>query len=116
MDLLLHLIRTHELDVLDLPIAFVTAKYLAYLDLMKKVDLDVASEYLVMAATLAYIKSKMMLPPEPGDGDDDDIPEEEMMIAYAPCSRSPETPLWISATPWWNNSCRKRKAPTSRPM
>ena len=44
MDLLLHLIRNHELDVLDLPIAFVTEKYLAYLDLMEKVDLDVASE------------------------------------------------------------------------
>ena len=53
LDLLLHLIRKHELDILDLPIAFITDKYLEYLGLMEGLNLDVASEYLVMAATLA---------------------------------------------------------------
>ena len=77
LDLLLHLIRKHELDILDLPIAFVTERYLGYLSMMEHLDLDVASEYLVMAATLAHIKSKMLLPQEPRDQEDDE-PEEEV--------------------------------------
>ena len=72
LDLLLHLIRKHELDILDLPIAFVTERYLQYVTLMEKLDLDIASEYLVMAATLAHIKSKMLLPQEPDDQDDEE--------------------------------------------
>lgn len=71
LDLLLHLIQSHELDILDLPIAFVTEQYLGYLDLMHGLSLDVASEYLVMAATLAHIKSKMLLPAPPADQEDD---------------------------------------------
>ena len=70
LDLLLHLIRKHELDILDLPISFITGKYLEYLGLMETLNLDVASEYLVMAATLAHIKSKMLLPRPPEDQDD----------------------------------------------
>src|SRR5688572_26688553 len=62
LDLLLHLIAEHELDVLDIPIAFVTQKYVEYITLMHELNIDVASEYLVMAATLAHIKSKMLLP------------------------------------------------------
>ena len=73
LDLLLHLIRKHELDILDLPIAFITDKYLEYLGLMQGLNLDVASEYLVMAATLAHIKSKMLLPRPPEDQDDEDV-------------------------------------------
>jgi segregation and condensation protein A len=65
LDLLLHLIKKHELDILDLPIAFVTERYLDYLQMMQELDLDVASEYLLMAATLAHIKSKMLLPQNP---------------------------------------------------
>ena len=73
LDLLLHLIRKHELDILDLPIAFVTDRYLGYLKMMQELDLDVAAEYLLMAATLAHIKSKMLLPNEDdGQPDDDD--------------------------------------------
>ena len=77
LDMLLHLIRKHELDIFDIPIAFVTAKYLEYLDLMKTMDLNIASEYLEMAAQLALIKSKMMLPKSDDDDDDtiDDTPD-----------------------------------------
>ncbi len=75
LDLLLHLIRKHELDILDLPISFITDKYLEYLGLMGNLNLDIASEYLVMAATLAHIKSKMLLPQLPEDQEDDDIDE-----------------------------------------
>src|SRR5690606_1257411 len=78
LDLLLHLIRKHELDILDLPIAFVTERYLEYVTMMEQLDLDIASEYLVMAATLAHIKSKMLLPQEPEDQAEDETPEEEL--------------------------------------
>jgi len=76
LDLLLNLIQEHELNILDLPIAFVTEKYLAYLSTMQSLQLNVVSEYLVMAATLAHIKSKMLLP-SPPSGQDDDAHEEE---------------------------------------
>ena len=77
LDLLLHLIRTHELDILDLPVAFITDKYLEYLGLMQGLNLDVASEYLVMAATLAHIKSKMLLPRPPEGQDDEEVDETD---------------------------------------
>jgi segregation and condensation protein A len=62
LELLLHLIRKHRIDILDIPISFITEKYLAYIDAMRALNLDVAGEYLEMAATLARIKSRMMLP------------------------------------------------------
>ncbi len=74
LDLLLHLIRTHELDIFDIPIAFITKKYLEFINLMKDFNLDLASEYLEMAATLAYIKSRMLLPTEPDL--DEELPED----------------------------------------
>jgi segregation and condensation protein A len=67
LDLLLHLIKKHELDILDLPIAFVTERYLEYLRTMQTIDLEIAGEYLLMAATLAHIKSKMLLPRTPAE-------------------------------------------------
>ena len=69
LDLLLHLIRKHELDIHDIPIALITAQYLQAIALMQELDLDVAGEFLVMAATLIHIKSKMLLPrPETAAG------------------------------------------------
>lgn len=84
LDLLLALIRKHELDIFDIPIAFVTRKYLEYLDLMRELDLNLASEYLEMAAQLAYIKSRSMLPTSEGEeddimGDDGPDPREELV-------------------------------------
>ncbi len=78
LDLLLHLCQKHELDILEIPIAFVTEKYLEYLAVMQLMQLDVAAEYLVMAATLAHIKSKMLLPAPPPGQDDEDSPEDEI--------------------------------------
>lgn len=66
LDLLLSLIRENEIDIYDIPIAQVTEQYLAYLSLMESLDLEVAGEWLVMAATLLEIKSRMLLPEEPG--------------------------------------------------
>jgi segregation and condensation protein A len=72
LDLLLHLIEQHELDIRDIPISFVAQKYVEYITLMEELNIDVASEYLVMAATLIHIKSKMLLPVPPADQDDDE--------------------------------------------
>src|ERR1700682_5602904 len=69
LDLLLHLIKKNELNVHDIPIALITAQYLDAIHLMQDLDLDIAGEYLVMAATLIHIKSKMLLPrPETAAG------------------------------------------------
>ena len=65
LDLLLHLVKKHELEIFDIPISFITQKYLEYLDLMSSLNLDVAGEYLLMAATLAHIKSRQLLPSTP---------------------------------------------------
>jgi segregation and condensation protein A len=62
LDLLLHLIKKNEMDVYDIPMAEITKQYLDILDTMKTLNLDVAGEFLLMAATLLHIKSKMLLP------------------------------------------------------
>ena len=64
LDLLLYLIRREELDIYDIPIEHITQQYMAYLDLMRQLNLDVAGEFIVMAATLMVIKSRMLLPVE----------------------------------------------------
>lgn len=66
LDLLLHLIREHELDIFDIPISFVVEKYIEFLDKMSDLPIDIAAEFLVMAAELTHIKSKMLLPPKEG--------------------------------------------------
>ncbi len=73
LDLLLYLIKRQNLDILDIPIAEITRQYMEYVDLMKEMRLELAAEYLVMAAMLAEIKSRMLLPrPESEDGEEED--------------------------------------------
>jgi segregation and condensation protein A len=77
LDLLLHLIKKHELDILDIPIAFITERYLAYIEAMENENLDVAGEYLLMAATLALIKSRELLPsPDPTQAEEEAAEDE----------------------------------------
>ncbi len=80
LDLLLHLVTKHELNIFDIPIAFIADEYLKYLDLMQTLNLDVASEFLLMAATLAHIKSREMLP-------DDESEEEQAPDGEDPKAR-----------------------------
>ncbi len=80
MDLLLHLIKKHELDIYDIPIAPITQQYLEYVELMKSLDMEIAGEFLVMAATLTHIKSKMLLPPSETPDEDDGVdPRAELV-------------------------------------
>src|SRR5262245_62260309 len=72
LDLLLHLIKKNEVSITDIPIAMITEQYLATLEVMQTLNLDVAGEFLVMAATLIHIKSRMLLPLTDGDEDEED--------------------------------------------
>ncbi|MFD0770839.1 segregation/condensation protein A [Bacillus sp. CGMCC 1.60114] len=84
LDLLLHLINRYEIDIYNIPVAVITEQYLSYIHAMKELQLDVASEYLVMAATLLQIKSKMLLPKHEEDEQDSseefiEDPRQELM-------------------------------------
>ena len=72
MDLLVHLVKKNEVDIYDIPIALITQQYVEYLNWMKSLSIDVAGDFLVMAATLAHIKSRMLLPTQDEEGDDED--------------------------------------------
>ena len=76
MDLLLHLIKKNELDIYDIPIAFITQQYLDYLEWMKAMNIEFAAEFIVMAATLAQIKSRMLLPAYDGETEGDEDPRQ----------------------------------------
>ncbi len=77
LDLLLHLVRKHELDVFHIPISFITARYLEMIERMRALNVDIAGEYLLMAATLAYLKSRELLPPDAKGEEEAPNPEEE---------------------------------------
>jgi segregation and condensation protein A len=80
LDLLIHLIKRNELNVYEIPIALVTAQYLEYIDLMRELDLEIAGEFLLMAATLIHIKSRMLLPrPDPTQDEPEEDPREALV-------------------------------------
>jgi len=76
LDLLLYLIKKNEVDIHDIPIAPITRQYMEYLDLMKELNLDVAGEFMVMAATLIHIKSKMLVPVNPTEAEGEEEGED----------------------------------------
>lgn len=78
MDLLVHLIKKHQVDIYDIPIAMITDQYLAYLQWMKDMNIDLAGDFMLMASTLMQIKSKMLLPSYSSDDDDSDDPRLEI--------------------------------------
>jgi segregation and condensation protein A len=79
LDLLLYLIRRHNLDIIDIPVADITRQYIEYIELMQDMQLELAGEYLVMSATLAEIKSRMLLPRPPGVEEDEEDPRAELI-------------------------------------
>jgi segregation and condensation protein A len=98
LDLLLHLIRSQQLDIRNIPIALVTEQYLACLEVMQELDIDLAADWLVMAATLLHIKSKMLLPapaePEPAEESD---PRDELARRLLEYERFKEAGLALGA-------------------
>lgn len=80
LDLLLHLIRKNQMDIRDIEIAPITRQYIEYLDLMREVNLEIAGEFMVMAATLIHIKSKMLVPVSPADVEEDQEDPRERLV------------------------------------
>lgn len=79
LDLLLYLIKRQNLDILDIPVAQITSQYMEYVELMKSLNLELAAEYLVMAALLGEIKSRMLLPRQPGEDEEELDPRAELI-------------------------------------
>ena len=80
LDLLLHLIKKHEIDIYDIPISLISEQYNQYLDSLKVLDLDIVGDYLRMAAELGYIKSRMLLPKQVVEQEDEqEDPREELV-------------------------------------
>lgn len=101
LDLLLHLIRQNEVDIIDIPIAQVAEQYLDYLEIMHSLDLDIAAEYLVMAATLAHIKSCMLLPAIQQEEDEDAVdPRAELVARLLEYQRYKEVAEALSKRRW----------------
>ncbi|GAB4262224.1 MAG: segregation/condensation protein A [Deferrisomatales bacterium] len=100
LDLLLHLIRKHRYDIYDIPIAAILEEYLQVLEVMRDLDLDVAGEFLVMAATLAEIKSRMLLPaPEEPEEEDGVDPRAELVRRLVEYERMKEALRALEARP-----------------
>lgn len=79
LDLLLHLIRKHKIDIYDIPIVLITEQYNAYLEAMEQLDLDIAADYIYMAALLIHIKSKMLLPRAQEGEEEQEDPRAELV-------------------------------------
>ena len=99
LDLLLHLIRQNELEITNLPISQVANQYLEYLDVLRELNLDLAAEYLVMAATLAWIKSRMLLPPDDEAEEEGSDPRAELVARLLEYQRYREAADALGARP-----------------
>jgi len=99
LDLLLHLIREHEIPIWDIPIALIAEEYMATLDLMKTLNLDVAGEFLEMAATLAYLKSRMLLPPDETEEGEEADPRADLVAQLLEYQRFKEAADELESRP-----------------
>jgi len=99
LDLLLYLIRRQNLDIVDIPIAEITRQYLQYIDVMTEMQLELAGEYLLMAATLAEIKSRMLLPRPQSEGQEEEDPRAELVRRLQEYERFKQAALDIETLP-----------------
>ena len=99
LDLLLYLIRRHNLDILDIPLAEITRQYMQYIELMQDLQLELAGEYLVMAATLAEIKSRMLLPRPKSTEEGEEDPRAELVRRLQEYERFKRAAEGIDALP-----------------
>jgi segregation and condensation protein A len=121
LDLLLSLIQEHKLDVFDIPISFVTDRYLEYMDAARALNIDLAGEYLLMAATLAHIKSRMLLPREqatdaPDTGEPGPDPREELVRRLLEYQKYRDASHRIGALPQLGRDVFVRRAKEDLPL
>jgi len=113
LDLLLHLIHKNELDIINIPIALITEQYLEYLKLMKVLNLDIAGEYLLMASTLLYIKSKTLLPTSSEEeGEEGEDPRAELIRRLLEYQKYKEAAAVLEKRPMLDRDVFIRPAPT----
>lgn len=112
LDLLLHLIKKNEMDIYDIPIAEITAQYVSYLDAMKHLNLDIAGEFLLMAATLVHIKSRLLLPAtqeeEPEEEEED--PRAELVRRLLEYQKYKAAAVTLDSLPWLGREVFTRPA------
>lgn len=114
LDLLLHLIRKNEMEITDIPIAEITGQYLAVIDTMQSLNLDVAGEFLLMAATLLHIKSRMLLPQivdDSGDEVEEDDPRAELVRRLLEYQKYKDAAVQLDELPHLNRELFARSAP-----
>ncbi len=114
LDLLLHLIKKNEVEIADIPVATITEQYLAHLEMMRELSLDVAGEFLVMAATLMLIKSRMLLP-QAEDEEEEADPRAELVQQLLEYQRYREAALDLGERPFLNRDVFVREATTLEP-
>jgi segregation and condensation protein A len=117
LDLLLYLIRKNEIDIYNIPIALITEQYLEYLDMMRSLNLDLAGEYLVLAATLIHIKSRLLLPPVQDEegGDEGQDPRAELVRQLLEYQAFKEAALSLEARPLLDRDVFSRGSPAEDP-
>ncbi len=117
LDLLLYLIRKNEIDIYNIPIALITEQYLDYLDIMRSLNLDLAGEYLVLAATLIHIKSRLLLPPVEGEeeGEEGEDPRAELVQQLLEYQAFKEAALSLESRPLLDRDVFTRGAPAEEP-
>jgi segregation and condensation protein A len=113
LDLLLYLIRKNEIDIYNIPIALITEQYLEYLDMMRSLNLDLAGEYLVLAATLIHIKSRLLLPPAEDEeaGEEGQDPRAELVRQLLEYQAFKEAALNLDTRPLLDRDVFSRGAP-----
>jgi len=99
LDLLLHLIKKNEVELVDIPVAKITEQYMAYIEMMRDLNLDVAGEYLVMAATLTLIKSRLLLPTSDEDDEEEEDPRADLVRQLQEYQRYREAALALAERP-----------------
>jgi len=112
LDLLLYLIRRQNLDVLDVPIAEITRQYMEYVELMKEMQFELAAEYLVMAAMLAEIKSRMLLPRRETEGEEEEDPRAELVRRLQEYERYKQAAENLNEMPRMNRELHNVEIPT----
>ena len=117
LDLLLHLIRMNEVEITDIPVARIAEQYIEYIELMRELNLDVAGEYLLMAATLAWIKSRMLLPPDPREEDGEEVdPRAELVARLLEYQRFKEAAGDLGERPLLGRDVFEAHAPPIEPV
>ena len=121
LDLLLYLIRRQNLDILDIPVADITRQYMEYIALMEILRIELAAEYLVMAAALAEIKSRMLLPRQPAEEEEEADPRAQLIRRLQEYQRFKEAAQSLDAIPrlnrdFWAAAVDAQKMESPRPL